>query len=493
MIRNVGRTEVGHMDAAIPVERMIATPAKVLCSAIWVSQRSPDEAMPNSVFFDTRPDLRELMEVAINRDERSVTISMELNAEAVPRLIDGYRKMYPSFEANWSAEAERLRAQGAVSRTARYFGDQGSIIMPVDGSGLSFQPVAVQSSLPPAVDLEWPMGDVVPASSNGVDRERVAQAAELAFANPDACTAAFVALHRGQIIAEQYASGVGPETQLESWSMGKSLTATLIGLLIEQGHFALESPAPIEAWQQPGDPRSNIRISDLMRMSSGLKFSGMDSDREDWDEGVPDHLLVYSDAIDVFEFSTSRVAECPPNIVGRYRNCDSLSLGYIVRRTVEQQGEQYLTWPQRALFDRIGIRRQVMETDTRGNFILTGFDYGTARNWARLGLLYAQDGVWGGERLLPEGYAAFVGTPAPAWEEPQYGAQFWVNGTGTYDLPLDAYYMGGAGEQRVIIVPSHDLVVVRLGHRRGADVAREGLNNALKALTAAVEAGTAVR
>ncbi|HJM74423.1 MAG TPA: serine hydrolase [Dehalococcoidia bacterium] len=478
------------MNAAIPVERILSTPAKVLCSAIWVSGRDAEEAMPTSAFFATPTALCELMEVAIDREERSVTISMELDADTVPRLVDGYRKMYPTFEAAWDAEADRLLAQGTVSRTARYFGDQGSIIMPLDGSGLSFEPVPVETTLPPAADLDWPMGDLVTHSLNGLDRGRMAEAAALAFADPDAHTAAVVVLHRGQIVAEQYAPGIGPETQLESWSMGKSLTATMVGLLIGQGHFTLDSLAPVEAWRQPGDPRGDIRISDLMRMSSGLKFSGMDTTREQWDEGVADHLLVYAEAIDVFEFSTSRDLEYPPNTVGRYRNCDPLTLGSIVRQTVEAQGEQYLTWPQRALFDRIGIRKQVMETDTNGNFILTGFDYGTARNWARLGLLYAQDGVWEGERLLPEGFATFVGTAAPAWDQPEYGGQFWVNGAETYDVPRDMYYMRGAGEQRVIIIPSHDLVVVRLGHRKGDVPGHAAVNEALKALTAAVEAAT---
>jgi CubicO group peptidase (beta-lactamase class C family) len=481
------------MTAAIPVERMLAMPAKVLCSAIWVSGRDPDEAMPASVFFATPAELRALMTVDIDREQRSVSVSMALDDTTVPRLIEVYRGMYPTFTADWWEEAQRLLAQGSVTRTAQYFDDQGSIILPLDGAGLRFEPVPVVSSLPPAFGVEWPMGDALPTEQPSVDRGRTDEAAALAFADPDACTAAFLAVHRGQIVAEQYAPGFGPETQLESWSMGKSLTATMIGLLIEQGHIGLDDPAPVPAWRVPGDSRGEIRVADLLRMSSGLKFSGMTDPREHWEEGVADHLLVYSDSIDVFDFVTSRPLEFPPNMVGRYRNCDPLALGDIVKRTVaERLGEQYLTWPQRALFDRIGIRKQVMETDAWGNFILTGFDYGTARNWARLGMLYLNDGVWDGERLLPEGYAGFVGTPAPAWEQPEYGGQFWVNGTGDYDLPEDVYYMRGAGEQRVLIVPSHDLVVVRLGHRRGDAAARKPLNDALRALTAAVEAGAGV-
>jgi CubicO group peptidase (beta-lactamase class C family) len=193
--------------------------------------------------------------------------------------------------------------------------------------------------------------------------------------------------------------------------------------------------------------------------------------------------------INVFEFSLKRPLEHLPNPVGRYRNGDPLILGALIKRTVvEHLGEAYLSWPQHALLARLGMRRQVMETDSYGNFILSGYDYGTARNWARLGLLYAQDGVWNGARLLPEGYAQLGGTPAPAWREPEYGGQFWVNGTGKYPIPRDAYYMAGVCDQRVFIIPSHDLVVVRLGHRRGSEPGKADLDTALSQLIAAVEA-----
>ena len=180
--------------------------------------------------------------------------------------------------------------------------------------------------------------------------------------------------------------------------------------------------------------------------------------------------------------------EFAPNTVGRYRNSDPMTLGFLVRQHAEKNGGVYLTYPQRALFDRIGIRRQVLEPDPWGNFLLSGYDYGTARNWARLGLLYLRDGVWNGQRLLPEGFAKFVGTPAPAWREPEYGGQFWVNGTGRWNLPRDAYFAFGAGGQHTFIVPSHDLVVVRMGHQRGAQVGSKLLNQSLAAIVSAVEA-----
>ena len=153
-----------------------------------------------------------------------------------------------------------------------------------------------------------------------------------------------------------------------------------------------------------------------------------------------------------------------------------------------KRGEEYLTWPQRALFDRIGIRRQVLETDPYGNFLMSGYDYGTARNWARIGLLYQQDGVWQGQRLLPEGWATFVGTPATAWKQPVYGGLFWVNGDGARPIPKSAYFANGAGGQRTIIVPTHDLVVVRMGHHKGDRAGMRALDLALAELMGAIPA-----
>jgi CubicO group peptidase (beta-lactamase class C family) len=485
--RHFGEHSIMGTAAIIPLDLLLGRLVKPMCSALWVSGRKVEEAEATSIFYD-QPALRAWLTLHVDQARRTVSYTITLNADTVPRLIAWYRTLYPDFEANWDQEAKRLLAQGSVTRTAQYVGDQGCILMPTDGSGLKFTPVEVKTTLPEATTQDWPMGDRLPDSFTGLDPARVQEAVHAAFANPDSCTAAVVVVHRGHLVGERYAPGCDLHSQLESWSMGKSLTATLLGLLIHQGLLDLEAPAPVPAWQTPGDPRHAIRLIDLLRMSSGLKFT-RDEPRHTWEHGVPDHLLVYADAINVFEFSLNRPLEHPPNTIGRYRNCDPLILGAIIKRTVvEQLGEDYLSWPQHALFDRLGIRRQVMETDSYGNFILTGYDYGTARNWARLGLLYAQDGVWNGARLLPEGYAQLVGTPAPAWREPEYGGQFWVNGTGKYPIPRDAYYMAGVCDQRVFIIPSHDLVVVRLGHRRGSEPGKADLDTALSKLIAAVEA-----
>jgi CubicO group peptidase (beta-lactamase class C family) len=224
---------------------------------------------------------------------------------------------------------------------------------------------------------------------------------------------------------------------------------------------------------------------DLMRMSSGLRFSrGSPEDLP----GFHDHDLGYAGAIDAFEFSITRPLQFEPNTFGRYRNCDPLTLGYIIRETVRKRGEEYLTYPRRALFDKLGMRQQVLETDPYGNFLLTGYDYGTARNWARLGMLYLQDGVWMGERLLPEGFVRFVSTPAPAWKQPVYGGMVWVNADSSWSLPRSAFAFRGAGEQDVFIVPSHDMVIVRMGHFPGARWGGQDVQRANALLMQAVPA-----
>ena len=437
--------------------------AKVLCSAVFVSGRDLDEAMLNSADFVSTTD-RALLRARESGDSRA-DIRLDRENGAVQVTLHGF------------------------TGRAKYFGDQGCVILPPGFDDVFFKPVSVKSALPDPMNGLWPMGDLLPEKPlpAGLDRARVTEAVDAAFAG-ESLTAAFVAVYKGRIIGERYGQGADRDTQLESWSMGKSLTATLVGVLVQQGHLRLEGPAPIELWRRdPEDPRSKIKISDLMRMSSGLRFTHASQPPHEWGRTIADHLYIYAGGIDAFHFSITRPAEHPPNTVGRYRNCDPLSLGYIIRQTVEKLGETYLAWPQKALFDRIGVRKQVLEPDPYGNFLLTGHDYGTGRNWARLGLLYLQDGVWQGKRILPDNWADFVSTPAPAWTPPIYGGLFWVNSDDQWRAPREAYYMAGAGGQSVIIVPSHDLVVVRLGHSRGSRAGEAALNVALGKIIEAIE------
>jgi CubicO group peptidase (beta-lactamase class C family) len=193
--------------------------------------------------------------------------------------------------------------------------------------------------------------------------------------------------------------------------------------------------------------------------------------------------------VNSFQYAATRPLQWPPNTVGRYRNSDPVLTNYLVRLAVEKRGEEYLSFPQRNLFDKIGIRSMVMETDPYGNFLTQGYELMSGRDWARLGNLYLQDGVSNGERILPERFVKFVSTVAPAWaadQRPIYGGFFWINGDGSLPVPKDAFHMSGAGGQTVLIVPTHDLVVVRIGHYKGERPGSEAFKKALAILMEAV-------
>jgi CubicO group peptidase (beta-lactamase class C family) len=227
-------------------------------------------------------------------------------------------------------------------------------------------------------------------------------------------------------------------------------------------------------------------------MSSGLRIRAPQDPDFDPSGPYPDHLYLYTGSVDSYHYAATRPLQWPPNTVGRYRNTDPVLINYLIRLAVEKRKEQYLSFPQRALFDKLGMRTMVIETDPFGNFLGQGAVLGAARDWARLGNLYLQDGVWNGERILPSGYARFVSTLAPAWEadkRPMYGGFFWINGTGQFPVPRDAYYMAGAGGQTTLIIPSHDLVVVRMGHYKGSTPGAASFKKALALLMDAVPAG----
>ncbi|UCF36732.1 MAG: serine hydrolase [Acidobacteriota bacterium] len=432
--------------------------AKILCSAVFITGLDVERAVENVGFFTSPPeDRKAVVDIQVDSTGKSVHLT----------LADG------------------------LVRTARYLGDQGCVALPIGVDEPFFAPVEVQSELPDPGTTDWPMGDRLPDEPlpSELDAEKIAAAVDAAFSPAEAMTGAFVVTYRGRIVGERYGEGMDLHTRLESWSMGKSLTATLMGILIQQGVYELWQPAPIPEWQSEGDPRSGIRIADILHMSSGLRFRAPQDPDYDPAQGYPDHLYVYTGTVNSFEWAATRPLQWPPNTVGRYRNSDPVLTNYLIRLGVEGRDEEYLTFPQRSLFDKIGIRNFVAETDPYGNFLLQGYELGTGRDWARLGNLYLQDGVWNGERILPEGFVEFVSTLAPAWEadgRPIYGGFFWINGDGAFPVPEEAYFMAGAGGQFTIIIPSHELVVVRLGLYKGVGAGQEALDRALRLLMEAV-------
>jgi CubicO group peptidase (beta-lactamase class C family) len=441
-----------------PLEHHASGFAKVMCSAVFITGLDPGFAAENVGYF-TGPYAQ--------------------RAKLGKPVIDRVNKNV------------RIALPNGATRTARYLGSQGCVTLPMGQRSLNFTPVNVESRLPDASTQRWPMGDVLPNEPLPavIDAVKLKQAVDAAFEPAAGMTAAFVVTWRGRLIAERYGEGLTARTSLEGWSMGKSLTAALLGILIRQGAYELQQPAPVPEWQEAGDPRARIRISDLLHMSSGLRIRAPQDPDYDPAGPYPDHVYLYTGGVDSFRYAATRPLQWPPNTVGRYHNTDVVLINYLIRLGVEKRGEGYLSFPQRALFDKIGIRTMVMETDPFGNFLAQGYELASGRDWARLGNLYLQDGVWNGERMLPEGYVKFVSTPAPAWEAdglPIYGGFFWINGSGTFPVPRNAYYMAGAGGQTTLIIPSHDLVVVRLGHYKGDAPGAASFRRALALLMEAV-------
>ncbi|MDX1568626.1 MAG: serine hydrolase, partial [Longimicrobiales bacterium] len=345
--------------------------ANILCSAIFLTGLDWRDAARNVGGFSSPFDERDaVVDTVVDRERREVRLT----------LPDG------------------------VVRSARHYGSQGCVAHPIGEDTVSFEPSVVEPRLPPAETTPWPMGDIVsdePWSagdgSGGVNLTLVEEALDVGFGPPEAMTLALVVTYQGRILGERYADGIGIHTPLESWSMNKSLTGTLMGVLIQQGEYDLWQSAPIPEWQEEADdPRQEIRIGDIMRMSSGIRIRAPQDPDYDSSVGYPDHLYLYTGTTDSFRWAATRPPQWPPNTVGRYRNSDPVLTNYLIRLAVEARGEDYHAFPQRHLFDRIGIRDAYLQTDPHGNFLLQGYGFLSARDWARLGNLYLQDGIWYG-------------------------------------------------------------------------------------------------
>ncbi len=357
-------------------------------------------------------------------------------------------------------------------RCARHVGDLGVVIEPRDGQVTTgVDGFEIEAHPDGGFELEDDPNEALTA------------ALQPAFETA-AHTAAMMVVREGRVVAERYARDVDADTQLESWSMGKSIVASLVGRATFEQALDLDAPAMVAPWRRPGDERGGITVRHLLQMSSGLRFSGAD----DWnphESPVPDHVRIYMESIDSYRFAIGGPIQHPPGTVGRYRNCDPLAL-MTVLRGLQPDDATWWRFPQRELFDLIGTPRQVIDVDRAGGFVITGFDSGTARGWARLGMLWLNDGVVGNRRLLPEGFVKAATTPASAWPAPVYGYQCWLNRVGEWTLPEDAYSFAGDGGQRTFVVPSLDLVVVRLGHTAGTAAAGPALNRALTEIVAAI-------
>lgn len=325
-------------------------------------------------------------------------------------------------------------------RTAVWSPGRGCSIMPVGWTG------TVEAATRPELRANRPFEPRDPRGNAALLNEAV----EGAFAGrygDGANTTAVVVLQDGRLVAEEYAEGFGVDTPQRTWSVAKSLAGTIIGAAVQRGEVDVNAPAAIADWSRPGDPRQAITLDNLLRMASGLT-SDTAGNRTD---------ALYFGGVGVDEQAPRWPLIAPPGTRYRYANNDTLLAVLSIAGTFEDH-------PPAELFARLGMHDTWAETDWRGNYMLSSQVWSTARDLARFGQLYLDDGMVGGERILPEGWRAYVSRPSgpqPSGEQ-GYGATFWLFDKSD-GIPSDAISANGNRGQYVIIVPSRDIVIVRRG------------------------------
>ncbi len=324
--------------------------------------------------------------------------------------------------------------------------------------------------------LPWPDGDLIEerALPSGVDAAALQAASDWAFEreSPEQVTLSMIVVHNGQIVHERYAPGMNMTTRTRTWSTAKSLAVTLIGMLVDAGEMHLDEPLGFEwlprAHSSESDPRDGITLRHVLNMSSGL--DSIDNGGLEYATGSG---MSYWAGASSVNGALRRALGREPGTTWDYENYDTLLAVYKMKQVLGDE-QTYREFPRRRLLDKIGMRNTLVGTDRFGDFILSSQVYTNARDLARFGMLYLQNGVWNSERLISEEWIDFVRTPAPATvgRGGQYGGQWWLVPEGRDDVPKDAYSTSGNRGQFTVVVPSHDLVIVR----RGLDYGRQGFD-----------------
>ena len=275
-------------------------------------------------------------------------------------------------------------------------------------------------------------------------------------------TRAVIVLNNGRIMAERYAPHFNRDTPLIGWSMTKSVTNSLIGMLVGDGLLSLDEPAPVPEWQTENDQRRAITLRQLLQMSSGLDFEEV---YKPGSEATNMLFVEYSAAA----YAAAAPLKHEPGAHWYYSSGTTNILARIFRDSAGGTLSASQSFIDKRLYEPLGITSMVLEPDSSGSPVGSSFSYATARDWARLGQFWLQDGQWNGQRLLPKGWLQWSTSPAPAAKTGQYGAQFWLNAgvegeQRRYpDLPVSAYFAHGFNGQIIAVFPDQAVVVVRLG------------------------------
>ncbi len=318
-------------------------------------------------------------------------------------------------------------------------------------------------------EIDWPTREWPEAQPDAqVDRGRIEKTLERLFATPAPAasgeTKSLVVAHRGRIVVERYGADYGRETPFVSWSCAKSILHAGVGILVRQAKLDIFARADDPAWRSAGDARAAITLDCLLRMSSGLEFNedyvdteGSDAIRMLFGEGKPD----------VAAYAAAKPLAHEPDTFFSYSSGTSNIVSAAVARALGADEAAYRSFLHAQLFDRIGMRSADPRFDEAGHFIGSSFVFATARDFARFGLLYLRDGIWEGERVLPEGWVDYARTPTATDPERSYGAHWWLaqDGSGIFNA-------SGYKGQYIVVAPAWDLVLVRTGdsepEQRGA-------------------------
>ncbi|PRP97621.1 6-aminohexanoate-dimer hydrolase [Enhygromyxa salina] len=388
------------------------------------------------------------------------------------------KAFFVSYEVDPSAQVVRADALGFAAKTAAYRPGLGcALALEVGPASLraeGFEPTPRPAGSETA---PWPRGDgplVEPPSGDppGLDRAALELAideifpgagASSSFDGPPLNTRAVVVVWAGQLIAERYAEGFDADTPQLGWSMTKSVTSALVGILVARGELSIDEPIGFGDWLE--SKRGRLTWDQLLRMSSGLEFD------ESYGLRTDVTVMLY-DRHDASALPLGRQLADPIDTRFAYSSGTTNLISRRIRELFADDGA-YHRFPHDALFVPLGMHSAVMETDPSGTFVGSSFMYATPRDWARFGLLYLHDGVWDGERILPEGWVARSVAPTPTDPSAGYGLQWWLNAAPDPEqralpgVPPDAYFASGHQGQIVLVVPSRDAVIVRLGMTNG--------------------------
>jgi hypothetical protein len=417
-----------HLSRIAPVGTAYA--AKTLCSGVFVSGRDPQPVIDEDIMAEVHPLLR-LVTPALDR----------------------------------TRERASARFLGFALREAQYRPGLGCVLA-IDRSADELMRAPAISGTPGAAEA-------LPAAQPdaSTDAARLRAAIDAAFTEPDAGgkrrTRAVVVLHRGRIVAQRYAPGFGPDTPMLGWSMTKTVTGALTGVLVREGRLSLDADRLLPEWRGAGEARGAITLDQMLRMTTGLAFD------ETYGDPLADVARLLLGVGDGAALAAAKPLVAPPGTLWQYSSGTSYLLARVLRDAAPGEA---LTLARRALFDPIGMRSAVLEADAAGTPVGAAYMYASALDWARFGQFLLQDGVWNGQRILPEGWVRSMSTLTPQSPRRDFGAHLWVrvpapfNSAQAVDLPADAVHMAGHEGQFVSIVPSRALAVVRLGLSRPESV-----------------------